>query len=106
VEKDMDKVAGNYTDASNISPIFITTLWMVADYCLIFFLTIIFQTVKRTRTAMKVDHPENLSAQGSTTVSRPALPVVVTCASLYYTELCIINILFNVYATIFKPLQF
>jgi hypothetical protein len=37
VEKDMDEVAGNYTDASNISPIFITTLWMVADYCLIFF---------------------------------------------------------------------
>jgi hypothetical protein len=37
VEKDMDEVAGNYTDASNISPIFITTLWMVADYFLIFF---------------------------------------------------------------------
>jgi hypothetical protein len=38
--------------------------------------------------------------------TRPTLRVVVTRASLYYTELCIIDILFNVYITIFKPLQF
>jgi hypothetical protein len=38
--------------------------------------------------------------------TKPALPVVVTRASLYYTELCKIDILFDVYVITFKLLKF